>query len=555
MTAEPQDPEPMTQMEEIAATPEMQAAGFQAQAQAAEVPVPGAPPITTSRPKSLIGNGLWSVAFTVWSTGVTFFLTPFLIGKIGTDHYGLFILLMSISGMMGIMNLGLGEATLRYVAYYYGRNDMAGINRVVGATFSVYVVMGLLGWAALFFGAGWITGLLALSPADQALGASLLRLTAFSFGLGFVSGSYASIPQALQRFDISTKVSIAQSIFQVAGTVTILFAGLGIYELVLWSVATAIFMQVVNTIVAKRLIPNLHLRPRPSKAGLKEVFGYGVFSLLGSILGMVWNQADRLLLGAFVNASAVAFLTVPYTVCFRGLDVLSSGSAALMPRYSMVANRKEQIPLFLLTTWGLLSCSVAFFVPVSVLLPDLLRLWISPAFARSSAQVGQIIAVSCLFRGAALAYQPFIRGIGKPHVLTVLMAISAVASLALNLVLIPRWGLVGAGYSYCLSVLWVSGMVFYAWRSLLRMSSLLPLLRAFVIPLLVGVCCLALTWYVRSLIVEVGWANLIAMGAGMFAVTATALLICDSAFGRTSDARILLRRVGTAINLSRGETR
>jgi len=83
----------MTQTEDITTTPEMQAAGFQAQAAEAG-PDAGAPPLTRSRPKSLIGNGLWSVLLTVWITGVTFFLTPFLILKIGTDHYGLFILLV-----------------------------------------------------------------------------------------------------------------------------------------------------------------------------------------------------------------------------------------------------------------------------------------------------------------------------------------------------------------------------------------------------------------------------------------------------------------------------
>ena len=82
---------------------------------------------------------------------------------------------------MGIMTLGLGEATLRYVAYHYGRKDLSGINRVVGATFSVYILTGFIGWSILFFGASIISDLLALSASDHALGISLIRLARRQF--------------------------------------------------------------------------------------------------------------------------------------------------------------------------------------------------------------------------------------------------------------------------------------------------------------------------------------------------------------------------------------
>ena len=36
---------------------------------------------------------------------------------------GIFLLIGSILGLLGVMNFGLGEATLRYVARYYGEGD------------------------------------------------------------------------------------------------------------------------------------------------------------------------------------------------------------------------------------------------------------------------------------------------------------------------------------------------------------------------------------------------------------------------------------------------
>ena len=215
--------------------------------------------ITDYKPKSLASNTTWNIFSAVWSTVVTFFLTPFLISHLGTDHYGLFILIMTVSGLMGIMNLGLGEATLRYVAYYYGRDDLTGINRVVSATFSVYILTGLIGWTVLFLGASGVANLLALPAAEHELGVRLIRLAAVNFSLGLIFSAFGTIPQALQRYDISTKVNIAQSLFNVSGIVIILMNGLGIYEIVIWSIASSLFKQVINICVAKELIPEIRL--------------------------------------------------------------------------------------------------------------------------------------------------------------------------------------------------------------------------------------------------------------------------------------------------------
>ena len=500
-------------------------------------------PFTASRPKSLMGNGSWSVALTIWQIVVTFLLTRFLIDSLGTSNYGLFMLLMSISGMMGLMNLGLGEATLRYVAYYYGRSDMAGINRVVGATFAIYLMSGLAGWAALFFGASPIAGLLSLPPGDQQLAVSLLRLTAIAFGISFITGAFTSIPQAMQRFDISTKLSIAQSVFQVSGTVAILLYGGGIYQLVLWSVATAVFTQTLSMIVVKRLLPALSMRPSLTRAGLKEVFKYGVWSLITQLFGTIWFYGDGLLLGVLVNMDSVCYLTVPKNLNFKALDLVASAGSGLFPRFSTLTDPAARARLFLNATWVMLLCSVVIYVPLTVMLPDFLRLWINPKFALASAFVGQLIAASCLIRGAANVYQPLFKGINKPHILSIVTVVSSAISLAVNVTLIPWLGLAGAGYSFVATAGLGMIMVVYAWRKSLGMPSSKPLLRAMALPVGMGFLTLAVSVWIHSLLPPVGWFGLIALGVGFTLLAGGAVTASELLWGGENHALVLLRRL------------
>ncbi len=514
-------------------------------------------PVNMSRPRPLLSNALWSALTIAWTTGVTFFLTPFLIARIGEQHYGFFILLSSIGGGMGILNLGLGEATLRYVAYHYGRNDLAGINRVIGATLSVYVVTGGLGWAALFFGAPWLIGLLAVPASEHELGIALLRLTAIAFGLSLPGGVIGAIPLAVQRNDLSGKLFIVLNTLQVAGSVAVAWLGMGIYALMLWNVVTAALSQVANILLVKRLIPHIRLWPLPTRQGLRQVFSYGVFSLTTQILSMIWGQMDRLLLGSLVSVASVAYLTVPQSLSFRFSFALNEISVVLLPRFSATQDRQELRRLFLLATWVAQCVTVILFVPLTVLMPDLLRLWISPDFAARSAWIGQVIAFSCIIRGAYIPSQPLLKGLGKPQIVSLAYLGSGLTSLALNLVLIPALGLAGAGYCYVVTTVWGIGMLLAAWRIALSAQDWRPLLRSAGVPFGLGLAILPVAAAMRSQVDPPGWLGLVVLGA-VFAGS-TLLLLAGVEWlsgGQTSHVLGLLqigRHYLASLSLSKGD--
>lgn len=508
--------------------------------------------ISTSRPRSLLSNGAWNLSLTVWQSAVTFFLTPFIIGRIGSGQYGLLVLLLTISGFMGVMNLGLGDATLRYVAHYYAKNDLAGLNRVVGTTVSVYLASGVVGWALLHCCAPVLARGFGIPEAELGRAILLLRLTAINFGLGFVAGAFSAVPQALQRNDLSSRIVVAQSVFQTVGTIVILLAGRGVRDLVLWGIATTVFTQTVNLAVVKRLIPRIRLWPAPSRRGLREVFGYGMYSLLTHVLGLVWGQADRLILGAISGTTAIAHLTVPQQLSFRGTGAVAGLGAGLFPRFSGEVGHDELRRLFLVATWVMLGCTVVLFVPLTALFPDLLRLWIDDDFAVHSARPAQIIAFSCIVRGAFVPYDALFRGLGKPRYMTLVFAATALSSLLLNLLLIPAYGLAGAGYCYVATTVWGFLAIGIAWKKVLAVPSFRPLVRAVLLPLLIGWGMLALSVVVRRGMAPPGWLVLIAFSGA--SALGTAALIAGTEFllgGRESHVAAVLVAVRRFIPLPR----
>jgi len=238
-------------------------------------------------------------------------MAPFLIHRIGLEAYGFFLFLFSLSNMLGVVNLGLGDAALRHVAFYHGRGDVDGINRVVSASFWLFLALSILVSVLLWPFAGTVSSLLKVTGLTHDAARVLVQLAIVGFLLRFVSGAFSAIPQGFLRYDVFSLLVVGESIVRVIGQVivscaewgcTVCFCGMCICR-ALWTIAVVI--------TARLLLPSLSIRLSLVRAGLAEVSGYSFFVFLSQIVGMAWQHADRLLLGFFVGAGSVALFAVP----------------------------------------------------------------------------------------------------------------------------------------------------------------------------------------------------------------------------------------------------
>src|SRR5687767_11973296 len=96
----------------------------------------------------------WVAYVTTIITG--FFMQPFLVHHLGDTVFGVWVLIGSLAGYLGLLDFGLTPATVKYVAEHRARNDQAAINRLVSGGLVVFSVLGafvlvLSGILALYF--------------------------------------------------------------------------------------------------------------------------------------------------------------------------------------------------------------------------------------------------------------------------------------------------------------------------------------------------------------------------------------------------------------------
>lgn len=497
------------------------------------------------RPNGLLVNAMWNGGSIAFTMVLSFVLTPILLRHLGTATYGTLILIWSISGILGTMNMGLGEATLRYVARYAAQDDVAGVNRVFGAVLSLYSVVCLTLVVSMFIGAPVVASWLN-TPADSVdLVSWLLRIASLSVAATIIMSAFGAVPLALQRFDIANKISVGSNLARTIGYILFAMSGFSVAALVFWDLIIAIFVLGLMANAAKRFYPKLRMLPRFSFLGIKEIFGYSIFSFLTFFVHKFHRESGKLMLARFLGPGPVVYLATPDNIAQRFHEVIAGGIEASLPRFSAEDRVAEIERLFWSTTWTGLSLSLIVFVPFVILVPDFLRLWISPDFSKLGGLVGQLLGIYLISQGGFTGPAAYFRGTGKPEIVTLIILGSLVITVISGIILIPTYGPVGAAYAYLAGSaapflgMTAGSLYAFGWSAASR------LVRNVVIPLVAAAAAGGIGLYVSTYIGTESWPQFLASGLMIATVTASLVFGADCSInGAESTSLALLRKIG-----------
>lgn len=226
------------------------------------------------------------------------------------------------------------------------------------------------------------------------------------------------------------------------------------------------------------------------------VYGYPIAASLA--LALVLASTDRFLLAAFMDTAAVGAYHAGYSIANRTLDVLfiwlgAAGTPALVMalerggKERLAAAAREQAETLILI--GLPAA-----VGVALVARPMAQFMIGEELRDAAALITPWIALSALLSGVTVYYfhQAFTLS-RKTGLLLVTMAVPAVANVVLNIVLIPRFGVLGAAWAtaasfgFGLVASWAIGRrvmpLPVPWETLVRCGVATGVMTAAVLPL------------------------------------------------------------------------
>jgi O-antigen/teichoic acid export membrane protein len=228
---------------------------------------------------------------------------------LGADALGVFALGMTIVGFCGIFNgFGLPQAAVRFVAAYSATGQWQRLQGFLLRAFGLLGIANIVLAAAMIAAGPWLARNLYHAPAlipYLGLFAIVMILGAFTTFLGQVLAGYKDIAlRTLITNFIGSPLNIILG-------VVLIGLGFGLRGYLLAQIAGAAIILILLLAAAWRLTPSVARHVvQASQPMEREVFWFSAAAFGVSFLEFILGQADKVLLGAFVDLRQVGIYSI-----------------------------------------------------------------------------------------------------------------------------------------------------------------------------------------------------------------------------------------------------
>lgn len=422
-----------------------------------------------------LGNSAWGILNFVVPLAVALFTAPFIVRELGADMYGVLSVVGITLGLFGFLDFGIGGAATRQVAAYFEQSDYGSINRVVSTVLGFYLLVGTIAGIGILLSANlFVTRLLTIPPELQAAATAAFYISAPAFLVSLVSSTFMSVPSALQRYDVSTKVNLAISIVSTAVTLVILSIGGGLVQLMLAGLAIGIAGLPIGYMVAKRMLPTIAVAPHWDVPMLKELFSFGGYFLVSQLGVLLLYQMDKLLIGHFLGVGAVTYYVIPGNLAQKIQGFVAAATAVIFPMSAGLFetnNHETIVRLYREGTRLVFMLVATIAVPMAVFSEPFLKYWMGPETATASSVVMVLLVMTYSLLSMTAVPWHIANGAGRAKINAIFTLAIAGLDIGAFLVLVKPFGLNGAAGAYLLSaIIGVPILVAFTERRVLRLS-------------------------------------------------------------------------------------
>ena len=293
----------------------------------------------------------------ILNTVVGLLYTPYMLRMMGQSEYGLYSLVASVIAYLTVLDLGFGNAIVRYTAKFRAEKKTEEQYEMFGMFFLLYLVRGIIACGiglGLYFTVGTLFGdTMTAVELDRARIMMLLLVANLAFT--FPMSIWGSIIQAYEDFVFQKSLNIFRIILNTAVMICLLHFGYKAVAMVVVQTIFNVLTLVLNFIYCrKKLNIHIYFRFKHFHWGfLKEVAIYSFWIFLNAIMDRVYWSTGQFVLGAIVGTAAVAVFAIAIQLEGMYMQFSTAISSVFLPKVTaMVAtnrSRKEISDLFIRT--------------------------------------------------------------------------------------------------------------------------------------------------------------------------------------------------------------
>lgn len=377
---------------------------------------------------------------------------PQLIDQLGKERFGLLALAWGLIGYAGALDLGIGRALTQMVAKLRGEKNETTVPEILATASRITLVSGLIGCIliagfAFLFENSWLS---TTEIAEEEIKFAML-LMAIALPAQAMSATYRGLNEAYQNFRGINLLRIGLGIVTFGGPYLVTFYTNHLAALVSTLVVSRIVALVIYGWLAKTCLTGIgSVGISYSKNIAKNLFKFGGWVMLSSVISPILVQADRFVIGALISAAAVTVYVLPYELVVQSLILVGAISSVAFPSLTTMLNEKNKDWRKYFIRWLIVVSVIMFIVCLALAfaLPKILSVWIGNQLDVQSVLVGQILCLGVFANSIGSMFYALLHAQGRVSLTAKLHLIELPLFLITLYVLVSLYGVIGAAMAW-----------------------------------------------------------------------------------------------------------
>jgi O-antigen/teichoic acid export membrane protein len=366
--------------------------------------------------KQLVRNSASGVIRSIVIAGSLFIVYPIYINRLGTEIFGVWVMIGVVIGWSQIGSLGVPQAVMKFVAGSAAKGDKQELIEYVSSALTIILCSGILITCILFLIKNMLGNFLRVPLTLRPEMPSFIFFAGLIVCISFLAQSINSILSGIGRMDLANINEITARIISATLSVILIWKGYGIWGLLLGNMANVFIILLLACVLSiwnLKFFP-FHLRLIKNDRIRESIFFGGTLTA-GSLLGMFIEPFNRFILGQYVSLSAATVFDVASRVLVQVKGVLDASFRPFVPQSSVYSNIGEiekirEISKF--SVRAICCLGVPIFLMLIVWAPEFVNIWLEVEVQKISYAI-RVIAFAYIFSLiVAPAYYLFV-GIGK----------------------------------------------------------------------------------------------------------------------------------------------
>ncbi len=422
---------------------------------------PSSPPATTrdqrvpSDTRTVAHSALWNLLGRAGPILIALAVTPHLVEALGPSRWGVFTIALSLVGIFGIFDFGVGRALTRLVAERVSAGHDRDAAALVVTSLVLLTILGVFGMLVLASLAGtWVGGALRVPPGLRTEILESIYVLCLSAPLVILNAALWGVIAAYQKFKAGNLINIPILALYYVGPLLILQVWNSLVGVMLVLVVCRFAVTTACLCVCLRTMPELR-QARPSWRDLRPLLRLGGWMTVSTITWPVLTYMDRFVIAGVLSAAQTGFYATPFDLVTRFSILTIAINTSVFPAMaaSFRADADHTSALFRRSV-AAITCVLFPACLVTVGFSHaLLSLWLGAPFAAQAAPVLQWLGIGIMVSSIDGVAANLIDAIGRPALNAKLSLAELAISVPLLVVLLHRFGIEGAAVAWAIRCL------------------------------------------------------------------------------------------------------